>query len=51
MVSGNTVIFANDAEGWENFRKACGSPPGLTDGKRAFFLYAGFCVYSEVHNS
>jgi hypothetical protein len=48
-VAGNAVTFANDAAGWEQFRMKCGAPPGFTDGKRAFFLYQGFCIYSEVH--
>jgi hypothetical protein len=49
QVAGNMMTFANDAAGWEAFRKACGSPPSFTDGKRAFFLSQGFCIYSEIH--
>jgi hypothetical protein len=47
-VSGNTLTFANDPAGWEHFRQTVNGI-GLSDGKRAFFLYQGFCVYSEVH--
>jgi hypothetical protein len=49
MVAGNTMVFANDAQGWEQYRMKCGAPPAFSDGKRLFFLYQGFCVYSEVH--